>query len=932
MTNGAQPPPLRIRATQPISPTGIQPIEDIPSSQENIDALQGLALDNFQDSVRTITEGRQGSNQILNNIASSLIGVQEANQLAESYNNIRSGSNTAEAAINVVTTAFDAYNQIQSARRETKRQQSLVQLEQDKQLFLGEAENVLRNPQQGRRAYETQARQFISRYAGVLSPDEIVNLTSELFAPYQSYSQEEARATFGTLDQVANTRANISEAEISIELSALSTRIANSRTVEEANEATVQAIGRLNELTQGLPPYIQLSVTSSILTGIQEQYGDRVGKLGEFVNALENQQNYARDYAQYVQPLIDNGQFIEAGDVESRLGLFYGIDRAERRTDPLRAFEYQDQYRTYQRNVNEAVRAGWIEQFDSQQFTDAQIADLAYIIVNDPVRAAGFDAAFQETTLWQQATTLAEAFNNVQESGDQLNTQILRINEEIARLQTTSNQTILSNLQNPDSIDDTLLGLSLAASFDSGLQSILQQYQQAKLEQDPEQRRQLVQSILDSQGQIISVLESQAQELQRQYDNDAQILRQYQIYSPTDFEARAAGASTTIEGIQQRIQDARNAAVSNLGATPNFSLPGLATTSTATGAQAVLPFMQSSQSFNITGQLAEDRGTHLHAGIDIAINHGTPIVFYTQGEVTQVRTDDVGGYGYYIDIRSPDGHIHRFAHLSDMQVSVGQQVVPGQVIGLGGSTGRSTGPHLHWEVRREGGPLYGYDPNSVMTPFDYTSQLSTNPRQERSSGIGGRAVNDRQYASINASDYTFNPDNNYGYAQLAEDSSFRTRLHSVSREVGIPTQWLADVMAFESNFSANVWNQGGAPAVGLIQFYADPGTGGRYGTKTIRGNTYRLQDIARMNRIEQLNLVQDYMLENRPSDGFQSPYEVLAAIFGGPGLLRRLRENPDRAMRTGDGDISFGNYMQELGSHVGRQYEPLGRPQPIRTR
>ena len=140
---------------------------------------------------------------------------------------------------------------------------------------------------------------------------------------------------------------------------------------------------------------------------------------------------------------------------------------------------------------------------------------------------------------------------------------------------------------------------------------------------------------------------------------------------------------------------------------------------------------------------------------------------------------------------------------------------------------------------------------------------------------------------------------------------------------GIPAQWLADVVAFESGFDASAWNRGGAPAVGLIQFYADRGTGGKFGTKRIGGTTYRLQDIAQMPAVQQLDLVDAYLREVRPQGGYQNPYEVLAGIFGGPGLLNDLRSDARRSAAIGDGDISFGGYMRRLGEHAGREYEPI---------
>ena len=96
-------------------------------------------------------------------------------------------------------------------------------------------------------------------------------------------------------------------------------------------------------------------------------------------------------------------------------------------------------------------------------------------------------------------------------------------------------------------------------------------------------------------------------------------------------------------------------------------------------------------------------GNRFHGGIDIAAPHGTPVVAARGGVV--VRTGWVGAYGYLVVIEHGDGWETRYAHLSRIDVRTGERVAQGAVIGLVGSTGASTGPHLHFEVRREGRAL-----------------------------------------------------------------------------------------------------------------------------------------------------------------------------------------------------------------------------------
>lgn len=88
-----------------------------------------------------------------------------------------------------------------------------------------------------------------------------------------------------------------------------------------------------------------------------------------------------------------------------------------------------------------------------------------------------------------------------------------------------------------------------------------------------------------------------------------------------------------------------------------------------------------------------------HQGVDIAAPQGTGVYVAAEGSV--LRTGyDAAGYGRFIEVRHPNGMTTLYGHLSRSDVASGDRVAAGQRIGLVGSTGRSTGPHLHFEVRR----------------------------------------------------------------------------------------------------------------------------------------------------------------------------------------------------------------------------------------
>ncbi|MCA1653562.1 MAG: M23 family metallopeptidase [Sphingomicrobium sp.] len=105
----------------------------------------------------------------------------------------------------------------------------------------------------------------------------------------------------------------------------------------------------------------------------------------------------------------------------------------------------------------------------------------------------------------------------------------------------------------------------------------------------------------------------------------------------------------------------------------------------------------------------------MHPGIDLAGPIGTPIYATADGTVLRAGWN-AGGYGNMVEIDHGKGIATRFGHMSAVLVSAGQRVMRGQQIGRMGSTGRSTGSHLHYEVRIDGRPV---NPIPFMKSTDY---------------------------------------------------------------------------------------------------------------------------------------------------------------------------------------------------------------------
>ncbi|MGE7271335.1 M23 family metallopeptidase [Brevibacillus panacihumi] len=98
--------------------------------------------------------------------------------------------------------------------------------------------------------------------------------------------------------------------------------------------------------------------------------------------------------------------------------------------------------------------------------------------------------------------------------------------------------------------------------------------------------------------------------------------------------------------------------------------------------------------------------TAFHTGIDLVRAHLAPIRAFTDGTVTHanmgITGTGYGGFGIVVSVRDKHGATHMYAHLNDASVKVGDTVRCGDVVGRQGNTGRSTGSHLHYEVRRKG--------------------------------------------------------------------------------------------------------------------------------------------------------------------------------------------------------------------------------------
>ena len=174
--------------------------------------------------------------------------------------------------------------------------------------------------------------------------------------------------------------------------------------------------------------------------------------------------------------------------------------------------------------------------------------------------------------------------------------------------------------------------------------------------------------------------------------------------SPTGGEQHApttADLSEALEMIEERLST-RRSSIDLLAETMRREFPGAASYA-SDSAPHTTPSIWPAAGYVSSPYGLRFDGTEFHQGIDIAADMGTPIVATADGVVTAAGWN--GGYGNMVDVDHGGGIVTRYGHASALAVTVGQQVRRGEIIAYVGSTGRSTGPHVHYEVRVDGQPV-----------------------------------------------------------------------------------------------------------------------------------------------------------------------------------------------------------------------------------
>jgi murein DD-endopeptidase MepM/ murein hydrolase activator NlpD len=240
-----------------------------------------------------------------------------------------------------------------------------------------------------------------------------------------------------------------------------------------------------------------------------------------------------------------------------------------------------------------------------------------------------------------------------------------------------------------DLVDRVVMAQTVIASDQRLVDSLRQQRDQIvrlgqQLQAEHDRQAAMLQQQLDQQAQVERTTATQQQALDYYNQLAAQLDAQRR-----QMEAQKASIDAQVSQLQAQF-DARARTLG--GGTGQFAWPERGPIT---------------QGFGCTDFLAEPYDPscptlHFHSGIDIGAPFGTAVAAADAGVVSLVNYDCCVGYGNYVVITHGNGYATLYGHLSAINVSVNQAVQRGQQIGAEGSTGFSTGPHLHFEIRLNG--------------------------------------------------------------------------------------------------------------------------------------------------------------------------------------------------------------------------------------
>lgn len=355
------------------------------------------------------------------------------------------------------------------------------------------------------------------------------------------------------------------------------------------------------------------------------------------------------------------------------------IDALEEQRDALRA-------------EREEMQAG-IDELESQQ-ADV-LAQKAALDAQNEVYRQEIELVEEQVSIYTQL--VEDKAREVEQATADENEQLATYRHHVRAMEENGRFTYLSILFGSSSLGELMSNLDMIGEIMEADQRSYDQYVAAR--EKSEQIQAEYETMLDELDVRQAELESERAELEAQIEEATQLIVDLEAQLETDraaYEEQLAKEEALESEIQNMIAELeRQEAANSITSTGTYIWP--------------LPGYSPGSAYGwrihpIWGDM------RFHAGEDIGAPSGTPILAADSGIAT-VIPDNGNGYGNYVIINHGGGRTTLYAHMSGFAVSNGASVTQGQTIGYVGSTGNSTGPHLHFEVRVNGATT---DPKSYF--------------------------------------------------------------------------------------------------------------------------------------------------------------------------------------------------------------------------